>query len=82
MTAKQTEGSCAAGAGTGHSGREPSSGSTPSEAREYGAAVVILNDLGITSVKLFDQQPAKSKFLDEAGIHVKETVPLDRGPCR
>lgn len=48
----------------------------PSEAREYGAAVAILNDLGITSVKLLTNNPAKSKFLDEAGIRVNETVPL------
>lgn len=48
----------------------------PSEAREYGAAVAILNDLGITSVKLLTNNPAKSRFLDESGIRVNETVPL------
>ena len=48
----------------------------PSEAREYGAAVAILHDLGITSVRLLTNNPAKSRFLDEAGIKVNETVPL------
>jgi 3,4-dihydroxy 2-butanone 4-phosphate synthase/GTP cyclohydrolase II len=48
----------------------------PSEAREYGAAVAILKDLGITSVRLLSNNPAKRSFLEEAGIAVTETVPL------
>jgi 3,4-dihydroxy 2-butanone 4-phosphate synthase/GTP cyclohydrolase II len=48
----------------------------PSEAREYGAAVAILRDLGIESVKLLTNNPAKREFLIEAGIPVTETVPL------
>jgi len=48
----------------------------PSEAREYGAAVAILKDLGITSVRLLTNNPAKRSFLEEAGIAVTETVPL------
>ena len=48
----------------------------PSEAREYGAAVAILKDLGITSVRLLTNNPAKISFLEEAGIAVTETVPL------
>jgi 3,4-dihydroxy 2-butanone 4-phosphate synthase/GTP cyclohydrolase II len=48
----------------------------PSEAREYGAAVAILHDLGIKSVRLMTNNPAKSSFLIEAGIPVNETVPL------
>lgn len=48
----------------------------PSEAREYGAAVAILKDLGITSVRLLTNNPAKRTFLEEAGIPVTETVPL------
>lgn len=48
----------------------------PSEAREYGAAVAILRDLGIESVRLLTNNPAKKKFLVEAGIPVTETVPL------
>ena len=48
----------------------------PSEAREYGAAVAILNDLGVKSVRLMTNNPAKSDFLIAAGIPVNETVPL------
>jgi 3,4-dihydroxy 2-butanone 4-phosphate synthase/GTP cyclohydrolase II len=48
----------------------------PSEAREYGAAVAILHDLGIKSVRLMTNNPAKSDFLVAAGIPVNETVPL------
>lgn len=48
----------------------------PSEAREYGAAVAILKDLGITTVRLLTNNPAKRSFLEEAGIAVTETVPL------
>ena len=48
----------------------------PSEAREYGAAVAILHDLGIRSVRLLTNNPAKRQFLEDAGIKVIETVPL------
>jgi 3,4-dihydroxy 2-butanone 4-phosphate synthase/GTP cyclohydrolase II len=48
----------------------------PSEAREYGAAVAILKDLGITSVRLLTNNPAKRKYLEDAGIPVTENVPL------
>ena len=48
----------------------------PSEAREYGAAVAILKDLGITSVRLLTNNPAKRRYLEDAGIPVTETVPL------
>ncbi len=48
----------------------------PSEAREYGAAVAILRDLGIESVRLLSNNPAKRNFLEHAGITVTETVPL------
>jgi 3,4-dihydroxy 2-butanone 4-phosphate synthase / GTP cyclohydrolase II len=48
----------------------------PSEAREYGAAVGILQNLGIKSVRLLTNNPAKLEFLEEAGVEVTETVPL------
>ena len=48
----------------------------PSEAREYGAAVSILRDLGVSSVRLMTNNPAKSSFLNEAGIMVNEFVPV------
>ena len=48
----------------------------PSENREYGAAVAILRDLGVKSVRLMTNNPAKSDFLDKAGIMVTEYVPV------
>ena len=48
----------------------------PSEAREYGAAVSILRDLGVSSVRLMTNNPAKSSFLNDAGIMVNEFVPV------
>ena len=48
----------------------------PSEAREYGAAVDMLKDLGVESVRLMTNNPAKKKFLEEAGIKVTELSPL------
>jgi 3,4-dihydroxy 2-butanone 4-phosphate synthase/GTP cyclohydrolase II len=48
----------------------------PSEAREYGAAVSILSDLGIKSVRLMSNNPAKIDALEMAGISVTEYVPI------
>lgn len=48
----------------------------PSENREYGAAVDILRDLGINSVRLLTNNPAKSDFLKAAGISVNSYVPV------
>jgi len=48
----------------------------PSEAREYGAAVSILGDLGIKSVRLMSNNPAKIEALEAAGIIVNEYVPI------
>ena len=54
----------------------------PSEAREYGAAVSILRDLGVESVRLMTNNPAKSSFLNEAGIHVNSFVPVIVGAAQ
>lgn len=48
----------------------------PSENREYGAAVAMLRDLGVRSVRLMTNNPAKSDFLTKAGIPVTEFVPV------
>ena len=48
----------------------------PSENREYGAAVSILRDLGVSSVRLMTNNPAKSGFLNDAGIKVNSYVPI------
>jgi len=51
----------------------------PSENREYGAAVSILRDLGVTSVRLMTNNPAKSNYLIDAGIPVNSYVPVITG---
>jgi len=48
----------------------------PSENREYGAAIAMLRDLGIESVRLMTNNPAKSDSLIAAGIPVTEYVPV------
>ena len=48
----------------------------PSEAREYGAAVSILRNLVIKTVRLMSNNPAKIDALEMAGISVTEYVPI------
>jgi 3,4-dihydroxy 2-butanone 4-phosphate synthase/GTP cyclohydrolase II len=48
----------------------------PADARDYGAAVGILRDLGVSSVRLLTNNPEKRRQLVERGIEVTELVPL------
>ena len=48
----------------------------PSENREYGAAVAMLRDLGVKSVRLMTNNPAKRAYLADAGIEVTGYVPV------
>jgi 3,4-dihydroxy 2-butanone 4-phosphate synthase/GTP cyclohydrolase II len=48
----------------------------PADARDYGAAVGILRDLGISSVRLLSNNPEKRRQLVDRGIDVTELVPL------
>lgn len=48
----------------------------PADARDYGAAVAILRDLGVGSVRLLSNNPEKKRQLVERGIAVTELVPL------
>jgi 3,4-dihydroxy 2-butanone 4-phosphate synthase/GTP cyclohydrolase II len=48
----------------------------PSEAREYGAASSILRELGVKSVRLMTNNPAKANFLTDDGIPVNSYVPV------
>jgi len=48
----------------------------PSENREYGAAIAMLRDMGVKSVRLMTNNPAKGNSLIEAGIPVTEYVPV------
>lgn len=51
----------------------------PSEAREYGAAVAMLNDLGVEEVLLLSNNPEKKNFLEENGIKVAGSIPIQVG---
>ena len=48
----------------------------PADARDYGAAVAILADLGIRSVRLLTNNPDKVSQLERHGVTVAERVPL------
>jgi 3,4-dihydroxy 2-butanone 4-phosphate synthase / GTP cyclohydrolase II len=48
----------------------------PADARDYGAAVGILRDLGLSSIRLLTNNPEKRRQLVERGITVTELVPL------
>jgi 3,4-dihydroxy 2-butanone 4-phosphate synthase/GTP cyclohydrolase II len=48
----------------------------PADAREYIAAAVILEDLGVSDVRLLTNNPNKIVQLEAHGVHVSERVPL------
>ncbi len=48
----------------------------PVDGRDYGAAVAILNDLGLDAVRVLTNNPDKLKQLSDRGINVLEQVPL------
>jgi 3,4-dihydroxy 2-butanone 4-phosphate synthase / GTP cyclohydrolase II len=48
----------------------------PADARDYGAAVGILRDLGVSSIRLLSNNPEKQRQLVDRGIEVTELVPL------
>ncbi|HEY0374604.1 MAG TPA: GTP cyclohydrolase II [Amnibacterium sp.] len=48
----------------------------PADAREYIAAAVILEDLGVPSVRLLTNNPNKIAQLEAHGVRVSERVPL------
>jgi 3,4-dihydroxy 2-butanone 4-phosphate synthase/GTP cyclohydrolase II len=52
----------------------------PADARHYGAASQILKDLGVGSVRLLTNNPAKTQGLDAYGVPVVERVPLTPHP--
>ncbi|MBT2409523.1 GTP cyclohydrolase II [Streptomyces sp. ISL-12] len=53
----------------------------PVDARDYGAAARILDDLGVRSVRLMSNNPRKREALTRHGIRVAEQVPLLIPPC-
>jgi len=52
----------------------------PADARHYGAASQILRDLGVGSVRLMTNNPAKTANLEDYGVPVVERVPLTPHP--
>ncbi|HEY7044704.1 MAG TPA: GTP cyclohydrolase II [Nocardioidaceae bacterium] len=53
----------------------------PVDAREYGAAVAVLNDLGVSSLRLLSSNPAKEEGLRAQGMVVERlALPVPRRP--
>ncbi|WP_167044720.1 GTP cyclohydrolase II [Salinibacterium sp. ZJ454] len=48
----------------------------PADSRDYGAAVAMLHDLGLSSIRLLTNNPEKVRQLEERGIAISERVPL------
>jgi 3,4-dihydroxy 2-butanone 4-phosphate synthase / GTP cyclohydrolase II len=48
----------------------------PADVRDYGTGAQILGDLGISSVRLLTNNPAKSEGLQMYGIEVRERLPI------
>ena len=48
----------------------------PADARDYGLGAQILYDLGVRSMRLLTNNPAKRVGLDGYGLHILERVPL------
>ncbi|WP_322512488.1 GTP cyclohydrolase II [Chloroflexus sp.] len=48
----------------------------PDDMRDYGIAAAMLRDLGVDSVRLLTNNPAKIASLEQYGIAVRERVPL------
>ncbi len=49
--------------------------------RDYTIAALILQDLGVRSIRLLTNNPTKIQRLTELGIHVAERVPLEAAVC-
>lgn len=52
----------------------------PIDSREYGIGAQILNDLGITTMKLMTNNPAKYGGLEGFGLEITERVSLESAP--
>ena len=52
----------------------------PADSRDYGIAMQILLDLGISKVRLLTNNPIKVNGLNGYGINVVERVPLEVTP--
>ena len=52
----------------------------PVDSREYGIGAQILNDLGITTMRLMTNNPSKFGGLEGFGLEISERVPLESAP--
>ncbi len=52
----------------------------PVDSREYGIGAQILVDLGVTTMRLMTNNPAKYKGLEGFGLEIVERVPLEASP--
>ncbi|MDH3729958.1 MAG: 3,4-dihydroxy-2-butanone-4-phosphate synthase [Acidimicrobiia bacterium] len=48
----------------------------PADGRDYAAAAAVLRDLGVLSVRLLTNNPAKQLALESRGVPVKERLPM------
>ena len=48
----------------------------PADGRDYAHAAAVLKDLGVRSVRLLTNNPAKQSALESRGVPVKERVPM------
>ena len=53
----------------------------PPDARDYGIGAQILSDLGLTTMRLLTNNPAKRVGLEGYGLKVAERIPLVIEPC-
>ena len=53
----------------------------PVDQRDYGIGAQILTDLGVRSVRLLTNNPAKIAGLEAGGIAVTARVPIEQTPC-
>ncbi len=54
----------------------------PPDARDYGIGAQILQDLGLTTMRLLTNNPAKRVGLEGYGLKVVERIPLVVEPCK
>ena len=52
----------------------------PVDSREYGIGAQILNDLGITTMRLMTNNPSKFGGLEGFGLEITDRVPLESAP--
>jgi 3,4-dihydroxy 2-butanone 4-phosphate synthase/GTP cyclohydrolase II len=52
----------------------------PVDSREYGVGAQILNELGVTTMRLMTNNPAKYGGLEGFGLNITSRIPLESSP--